>query len=275
VFVQTAFGGVWSEPLELAVRPVKAVRQYWEYDIGFLRVPRALALDADGNVYVTASGDSSFDYFTAKISADGAVVWEARYDGPGHSRDDPVAIALDAFGNVYVTGTAAINDRGTEQAFGTVKYDSDGAQLWERTYFGHGRTSLAGGLAVDAEGNAYVTGASWGSANVSPIDYATVKYAPNGDQLWVRRYGGPENNSAFAITLFQETNVIVAGDSGVVKYDADGNQIWVSSGAAGGWMPRVPFMPRSCTHRLVSHSPRRILLERNFGRGQFWAVSMG
>jgi hypothetical protein len=41
-------------------------------------------------------------------------------------------------------------------------------------------------IAVDGQGNVYVTGFSWGDE--TGWDYATVKYGPDGQRLWVRRY---------------------------------------------------------------------------------------
>jgi len=54
-------------------------------------------------------------------------------------------------------------------------------------------------LSVDSLGNVYVTGRSQGSSTGS--DYATIKYGPNGNQLWVARYNGPGNNSDGASAL--------------------------------------------------------------------------
>ena len=44
-------------------------------------------------------------------------------------------------------------------------------------------------MAVDGNGNVYVTGGSYGSGN--SWDYATIKYNTSGDTIWVRRYNGP------------------------------------------------------------------------------------
>jgi hypothetical protein len=42
-------------------------------------------------------------------------------------------------------------------------------------------------LAVDDSGNVYVTGETPGTL----ADYATVKYDPSGNEVWVQRYDGP------------------------------------------------------------------------------------
>ena len=76
----------------------------------------AIAIDASGNVVVTGrSGQDPewdddeenirWDYYTAKYAAaDGALLWEQRYNGPASHRDQARAVVTDAAGNVVVTG---------------------------------------------------------------------------------------------------------------------------------------------------------------------------
>ena len=59
-------------------------------------------------------------------------------------------------------------------------------------------------MAIDAAGNVNVTGGSGGSG-IYDSDYATVKFGPDGAQLWEARYNGPANgnegDTAYALTL--------------------------------------------------------------------------
>ena len=48
-------------------------------------------------------------------------------------------------------------------------------------------------IAVDTQGNVYVTGQSWGLGG--NYDYATVKYNSAGQQEWATRYDGPDNRN--------------------------------------------------------------------------------
>jgi len=92
-------------------------------------------------------------------------------------------------------------------------------------------------LAVDDSGNVYVTGRSIGA--ITDCDYATVKYAPYGGQLWAARYNGPGNgyDHAVKIELDADGNIYVGGysaglgtgwDYATIKYDNSGNQLWVA-----------------------------------------------
>ncbi|MCU7547543.1 SBBP repeat-containing protein [Chitinophagaceae bacterium LB-8] len=198
-----------------------------------------LAVDASGNVYVTGlvSEETASDYTTIKYDAAGNELWVRRFNGPGNEFDQATSIAVDAKGNVYVTGFSV--GGGGSWDYATIKYDAAGNELWVRWYDGPGNHSdIAASLAVDAQGNVYVTGYSDDLETNS--DYATVKYDTNGNELWVRRYNGPGNNSDIAIALALDAsgNVYVTGasissatgfnyDYATVKYDANGNEKWI------------------------------------------------
>jgi uncharacterized delta-60 repeat protein len=189
----------------------------------------AITMDADGNVYVTghsaslASYPYNYDYATVKYSSSGVQLWARRYDGPGNGDDQAVAIAVDASGNVYVTGASDGGFSITGTDYATVKYDADGNTVWTQYTGGAARytsesnfSDQATAMAVDAAGNAYVTGRRGGSN----ADYATIKYAPNGDLAWTQysdgaaRYSGPgfRTDQAMAIAL-NSVGVFVTGRS--------------------------------------------------------------
>ena len=83
-------------------------------------------------------------------------------------------------------------------------------------------------MALDATGNIYVTGFSQ-NAN-SNLGYVTIKYAPNGSQLWASRYDSTNYPSATpsGLVLDKSNNVIITGSALTVKYDQNGNQLWTA-----------------------------------------------
>lgn len=203
-----------------------------------------IAVDPAGNVYVT--GGENGDYATTKYDPQGNEVWVARYNGPENGSDRATAIALDTAGNVYVTGGSLGSLGGVSgRDYATIKYDPQGNELWVARYHGPRPSGDDGAtaIAVDGIGNVYVTGATRVRDNA---DYATIKYDPNGKEVWVATYNGDPWNfpdKAVALALDPAGNVYVTGESPTyyyrwtddyfrdivtIKYDPDGNQVWVA-----------------------------------------------
>ncbi|ABK16802.1 SBBP repeat-containing protein [Syntrophobacter fumaroxidans] len=174
--------------------------------------------------------------------------WVQRYGGGGG--DFATGIAVDRGGNVYVTGASAgfISGNYTYIDYATIKYDRYGNRKWVRRYNGpKNYNDEAAAIAVDPDGNVYVTGKSMGLS--SGYDYATVKYDTNGKRQWVRRYNGPQNKNdkAMALAVDGGGNVYVTGrvdgdDYGhfaTIKYDTNGKRQWVRH-YKGPWNAKTP-----------------------------------
>src|SRR5439155_726812 len=110
------------------------------------------------------------DGFVTKLNPAGSALVYSTYLG-GSGPDDGKGIAVDAAGNAYVTGsTASSNFPTTIGAFQTIKGGSGnafvtklnptGSALVYSTYLGGSGAigDYGAGIAVDAAGNAYVTG---------------------------------------------------------------------------------------------------------------------
>jgi len=192
----------------------------------------SIAVDGSGNVYVTGYSGlyPNYDYATIKYNSNGDTLWVRRYNGPGNGSDYPGSLAVDDSGNVYVTGSSGLYPN---YDYATIKYNSNGDTLWVRRYNGPGNgEDDAYAMAVDGQGNVYVTGASYGSG----IGYMTIKYNSNGDTLWVRTHNRP--GCAYAIAVDESGNVYVTGecyDSGTfwdyatIKYNSAGVQQWIQT----------------------------------------------
>jgi hypothetical protein len=78
-------------------------------------------------------------------------------------------------------------------------------------------TNQAVKMSLDSSGNIYVTGFSQ-NAN-SNLGYITIKYAPNGNQLWAARLDSTNYPSATpaAMVLDGSTNVIITGSALTVR----------------------------------------------------------
>lgn len=196
----------------------------------------ALVVDGAGNVYVTGvSWGGSYDYATLKYNAGGVQQWAKRYNGTYNASGDvALALAVDGVGNVYVTGYS--REIGSIDDYTTLKYDTNGNPLWAKHYHGPVDNDYATALAVDSAGYVYVTGYSKAGGSTN-YDYATVKYSPDGAQLWVARDGGPGNgdDEPCAVAVDGAGNVYVTGfrtgngtgyDYLTIKYDGSGAKQW-------------------------------------------------
>jgi hypothetical protein len=124
--------------------------------------------------------------------------WVRSYNGTGNDADEAFAIAVDDSGYVYVTGYSY--GETDNQDYATIKYYPNGDTVWVRRYNGPGNAGdWARALVIDSSYNVYVTGRSTGSE--ANFDYTTIKYYPNGDTAWLRRYNGLANamDDAYAI----------------------------------------------------------------------------
>jgi sugar lactone lactonase YvrE len=187
-------------------------------------------MDGSGNIYVSGKAyeDSTRDdYATAKYDPDGNELWVARYDSatPPNWDDRINDMTVDVSGNVYVTGAI-----GTDDAYVTIKYDTDGNELWVARYDG----SKAYSIAVDSSGNVYVSGYGGGG-------YDTIKYDQDGNEVWVAHYAGAAYGNPNDLAIDNSGNVYVTGSTygstsdyfTTIKYDADGNELWVENSRIG------------------------------------------
>jgi hypothetical protein len=80
-------------------------------------------------------------------------------------------------------------------------------------------SNQAAKMALDAAGNIYVSGFSQNTNG--NLDYATIKYAPNGTQLWAARFDSTNTTSAIPAALVLDTsnNVMITGSAVTIKYD--------------------------------------------------------
>ncbi|MGD9109552.1 MAG: SBBP repeat-containing protein, partial [Phycisphaerales bacterium] len=204
----------------------------------------AAAVDKNGNIYVTGKVDVNDVYgkrsscVTLRYAPDSNIPnWMAVYDGVNHEGAQGVGIITDAGENVYV-----ICSSWYDEVIGSVllNYHSDtNVPAWVAQYRTPGaKKDLLVDVALDGQGNIFVIG----ETRISGIDddYLTIKYSPDGNELWVKKYNSSSSNSddARGIAVDESGNAYVTGESSdgsgitsavTVKYDSDGNVDWVAS----------------------------------------------
>ena len=144
------------------------VARYQGPSDGF-RAVNALAVDAQGSVYVIASFSSTFSTaVTLKYDANGNQLWVVRYQPPLGFFNRANALAVDSQSSVYVTGAFSLPGS-FSQSNATLKYDTNGNLLGTGAYGG-------AAIALDAQNNVYVTGSSAGGFPGGTPGIVTAKY---------------------------------------------------------------------------------------------------
>ncbi len=207
-----------------------------------------IAVDAAGNTLVTGdTGSNDFlgrnnahhgggwDAFVAKVSLSGALTWATYLGGSG--RDLANGIAVDAAGNALVTGTTESTDfSGQTDAYHGGYWDAfvakvslSGALNWA-TYLGGTDSDKGYGIALDAAGNALVTGVTWsayfpGQTNLpSPFNDAFVaKVSPGGAMTWATYLGGSGGDEGLGIAVDAAGNALVTGETSSTDFPGRNN----------------------------------------------------
>jgi Beta-propeller repeat len=120
-----------------------------------------------GGAFVTRRSGAE-DGFVTKLNAQGSKLVYSTFLG-GDSKDRGNAIAVDTAGSAYVTGATASSDFPTTRAalarrYGgaddgfVAKLNAKGSSLVASTYLGGTALDFGRGIALDADGSAYVTG---------------------------------------------------------------------------------------------------------------------
>jgi len=164
--------------------------------------PYALGADQDNYPLMQPFEDYVLDNLAVSES------WVARLNGPADFSDCAYEIAVDSAGNVYVIGTLS--------GGATVKYDVLGEIVWI-VYSPYGGVSH---LLLDSEDNVYVTGVY--EEGLSTPTY-TVKYTPEGEEAWVRRFG---TWPCVQTALDGDGDIYVLTTKQLLKYDSYGNELW-------------------------------------------------
>ncbi len=199
----------------------------------------------DGNA--TAGG---IDAVLVKYDLNGAKLW-SRQLGSAQA-DYAWGVASDAAGNSFVVGNTGGILPGAVRAGSTdafiAKYDPSGTRLWVRQ-FGTAVADQAQTVAVDAAGNAYVGGLTFGDMDGAgpgvhhgADDAYLASFDPSGAMRWIRQSGTPQSDSVLSLAISKNngTRLVAAGytagsfagasqggtDAIALSYSLDGTEQW-------------------------------------------------
>jgi len=243
---------------DIFIAKYNSIGEYiWAIQIGgtYYEEIKSVTTDLDGNIYatgyfyqladfdpstniITLASNGIDDIFIAKYSSSGQYKWTINIGGS--SGDYGNSIVTDQNGNVYVTGVFQgvvdfdpsfnVANLTTFNGGGNVfvaKYDSSGNYKWALNLSGQ-CNGEGNSLAIDLNGNIYVTGYFNGTADFDPSsgvmnlsaenlagdsgDVFVVKYDSNGSFKWAFKIGSSNYEYGYKIKTDDSANVYVIGE---------------------------------------------------------------
>ncbi len=197
----------------------------------------AIALDNEGNSYLTGDfeGSATFgtdtitsqgnvDVFIAKLDTDGNWLWAKC--GGSSSIERGYDVAIDYNGNAYITGvflvsltfeSTTLTSQGEWDVY-VLKLDANGNMHWV-VRGGSSSTDGAWGIALDNNGNSYLSGvftgsSTFGSSTITSQgtkDVFVVKLDTDGNWQWAKSAGGADWDEGYAISVDNSGYVYTTG----------------------------------------------------------------
>ncbi|MCX6640285.1 MAG: T9SS type A sorting domain-containing protein [bacterium] len=162
--------------------------------------------------------------------------WSNRYFSPAHGDEQICGIAGDESGNIYLGGQFQRDWSPNYSDWAILKITPLGSLDWIRFYDGgNSSDDIPRDFIRDNRGNFYLTG----NVGMWSQDFATGKFDPDGNLLWVTQYSGPEQSNEYSFALAVDdagfvyatgyTSTYPSADHIVtIKYTPDGAAQWIA-----------------------------------------------
>jgi hypothetical protein len=222
--------------------------------------PAGLAVDGEGNAYVTGQTDSRdfplaggmlsprrgiSDAFATKLDANGFVVYSTYLGGSGEDRGS--GIAVDALGRAYVSGSTLSGDFPTTNA---LQPALGGYPAYRTTDGGHAWSGIAGGLrassvrafAIDPVDTQTVYAGTWSEGVFKSTDAGST---------WAAISTELSTFPVNAMVVDSTGAVFAANDAGVFR-SRDGGASWTMLQL---WMPVSALVVDPISHVLYAGAP--------------------
>lgn len=194
--------------------------------------------------YIIAGSTQSFgagamDVWLIKTDANGDTSWTKTY---GDWRDDECGFSIDitADGGYIIGGHTESFGAGGRDIY-LIRTDENGDIIWTEWYGGIS-DDVAYSVQETSDRGHIITGHTW-SFGAGPCDAFLMKTDSLGDSLWIKIYGGDEDDYGESVQQTSDSGYIVTGwtdsfggpwnDVWLIKTDAHGDTMWTGTYGAG------------------------------------------
>ncbi len=208
----------------------------WDYccavtvdNMGYVSVAGAFQSKVDfdpgpGSMLINSAGGE--DAFASRFDSNGGFMWVNTWGGDSVSVSDVGrAVTVDSNGNLFVTGETEVDD---DMVSVLNKISPNGDTVWFKTW-GEIATWTPGyepgrGIAVDENGDIYVTGWFQNTVDFDPDENLETQVTSNGGRdaflskfttygefLWVRAWGGNDWDEGLSATIDSQGDICIAG----------------------------------------------------------------
>jgi hypothetical protein len=135
----------------------------------------AVDVDSAGDAYLAGFFQVAGASAVAKYDANGNRVWSTPLTVGPNENLIVSAVAVDSQGVLTFAGTVTDNTT-LKTDYLTIRYGTDGAELWRHRFDGTGNADNVAGLAIDGQDAALVAGSSANSISPSDSDIVALKF---------------------------------------------------------------------------------------------------
>ena len=256
---------------------------------------------------VTANAGAS-DFWLLKLNASGEVLWQNTYGFQG--ADTGMALVQTNDGGFLITGSLDVSSslgegnagktRSAKRHAGgnywAIKTDPSGQREWSR-FYGGSFTDTPTDI-IQSEDNGYIVVGSSDSndlditGNKGSYDFWVLKLSSTGELLWQRSYGGSQIDQAHSISIANDGNYLIAGDTRsndqdvannngaadvfLVKIRPNGNLIWQKTFGGSGFDAARSIIKDRTGGFLIAGSSRSLDgdLSKNNGQNDAWILKI-